>query len=597
MSQPESLCAAFQSTARQIPDQVALRTTGDVVSIKWREYADRVRGIAAGLASLGVGKCDTVGIMLTNRPEFHLVDTAALHLGAVPFSVYNTSAAEQLNYVFSNAGNKIVVTEKVFLPTLRAVDAELTIICVDGAAEGVMTLADLESAGAPDFDFDAAWAAVEPEDIATIIYTSGTTGPPKGVELTHRNVLAVTDAVRAAYDVTPGDRVLSFLPSAHIADRVIAHYLSMFFGTVVTSVADPKQLVTALPDARPHVFFGVPRVWQKFKLAIDTALAAEPSGAKRKIAAWALAVGRRKALLELAGESIPATLAVQHKLADKLVLSKLRHKLGLDEAKVPASGAAAIPLDTIEFFWGIGLPVYEIWGMSETAGLGTSTRAGAVKLGTVGTPVHGAEITLADDGELLIRAGSVMRGYRNDPEKTAETVDADGWVHTGDIGVIDADGYVTIVDRKKELIINSSGKNMSPTNIENAVKAASSLIGQVVAIGDDRPYISALIVVDQDAATALAAKHGIDTSSPSAVLTHDSLRTLVTDAVRKGNTTLSRVEQIKRFRIVPTFWEPGGDELTPTLKLRRKPIAEKYAHDIDDLYADSPTPSTVNVTT
>ncbi|SDH44580.1 Long-chain acyl-CoA synthetase (AMP-forming) [Actinokineospora alba] len=591
----QTLCEAFQATAKEIPNLVALRTTGDAVSIKWQEYADRVRRIAAGLAAQGVKRGDTVGIMLTNRPEFHLVDTGALHLGAVPFSVYNTSAPEQLAYVFSNAGNSVVVTEKAFLPTLRATGADLKIVCVDGAEEGTTTLADLEAAGDPDFDFEAAWRAVEPGDLATIIYTSGTTGPPKGVELTHRNVLAVADAVRSAYEVDPGDRVLSFLPSAHIADRVISHYLSMLFGTIVTSVADPKQLAAALPDARPHVFFAVPRVWQKFKLAIETGLAAEPSGAKRKIAGWALDVGRKVAKLQLADEPVPAALGFQHKLADKLVLSKLRKKLGLDEAKVPASGAAAIPVDTMEYFWGIGIPVYEIWGMSETGGLGTSCRAGQVKLGTVGTPVHGAEVTLADDGELLIRAASVMRGYRNDPTRTAETIDTDGWVHTGDIGVIDADGYVTIVDRKKELIINSSGKNMSPTNIENAVKAASSLIGQVVAIGDDRPYVSALIVVDQDAAAGLAAKHGLDATSPSAVLNHEAVRTLITDAVRKGNATLSRVEQIKRFRIVPGFWEPGGDELTPTLKLRRKPIAEKYAHDIDDLYADSPTPETINV--
>ncbi|SDC62028.1 AMP-dependent synthetase/ligase [Actinokineospora iranica] len=594
MSEHRTLCAAYQATAKQNPELVALRTPGDAVSMTWREYSRRVRRIAAGLAALGVGRGDTVGIMLTNRPEFHLVDTAALHLGAVPFSVYNTSAAEQLSYVFANAANKVVVTEARFVPILYASGADTRLICVDGDAEGTTSLAELEAGGDDAFDFDAAWRAVEPDDLATIIYTSGTTGPPKGVELTHANLLAVTDAIKDSYDLTPNDRVLSFLPSAHIADRVVSHYMSMVFGTVVTSVADPRQLATALPDTRPHLFFAVPRVWQKFKLAIDSALA-ETSGPKRKIVAWAMEVGARRAKMELAGKPIPGALALRHRLADKVVLSKLRQKLGLDEAKIPASGAAAIPVEILEYFWGLGIPIYEIWGMSETGGLGTSGRPGKVKPGTVGAAVHGVEVRLADDGELLIRSASVMRGYRNDPEKTAETIDDEGWVHTGDIGVLDDEGFVTIVDRKKELIISSSGKNMSPTNIENAIKASSSLIGQVVAIGDDRPYVSALVVLDQDAAAGLAARHGLPESSPSAVATHDQVRALISDAVRAGNAKLSRVEQIKRFRIVPDFWEPGGDELTPTLKLRRKPIAEKYAHDIADLYADSPTAETINL--
>ncbi|WP_018682151.1 AMP-dependent synthetase/ligase [Actinokineospora enzanensis] len=595
MSEQHTLCAAFQATARQHPDLVALRTPGGAVSITWREYARRVRAIAAGLAARGVGHGDAVGIMLTNRPEFHLVDTAALHLGALPFSVYNTSAPDQLTHVFANAGNRIVVTEAAFVATLRAAAPGLRLVCVDGPVDGGETLADLEAAGDPDFDLDTAWRAVAPDDLATIIYTSGTTGPPKGVELTHANLMAVSGAVKNAFELLPGDRVISFLPSAHIADRVVSHYASLLFGTVVTSLADPRRLGEVLPEVRPHLFFAVPRVWQKFKLAVDTALAAEPSPAKRAVAAWAVDVGVRRARLRAADRPVPIRLGLAHRVADRLVLARLRARLGLTEAKVPASGAAAIPVEILEFFWGVGIPVYEIWGMSETAGLGTSGRPGANRLGTVGTPVHGTEVRVADDGELLIRGPSVMRGYRGDPGRTAETVDPDGWVHTGDVGVIDPDGYVSIVDRKKELIINSAGKNMSPTNIENAIKAASGVIGQVVAIGDDRPYISALVVLDQDAAAGLAAAHGLPTASPGAVVAADEVRALVTAAVRTGNARLSRVEQVKRFRIVPAFWEPGGDELTPTLKLRRKPIAEKYAHAIDDMYADQPTEETVNL--
>ncbi|MGX7824784.1 AMP-dependent synthetase/ligase [Actinokineospora sp. 24-640] len=593
MSSPETLCAAFQDIAGRNPDLVALRTPGDTVSLRWRDYAERARAVAAGLAKLGVGRGDTVGLMLTNRPEFHVADAGVLHLGAVPFSVYNTLAAEQLAYVFANAGTSVVITEEQFLPTVRASGVEATVICVEAGVEGTMSLRELEESGDADFDFDAAWRAVDPEDLATIIYTSGTTGPPKGVELTHRNILAVSDALRHSFEIRHADRVLSFLPSAHIADRVVAHYCSILFGSVVTSVADPRQVAAGLADCHPHVFFGVPRVWQKMKLAIDSALEQEPEK-KRKIATWAIQTGIRKVKLEQANKPVPALLGLQHKLAEKLVLAKLRHKLGLDECRVPVSGAAAIPVETMEFFWGLGVPVYEVWGMSETAGMGTSCRPGQVRLGSVGTAVHATEVVLADDGELLIRSPSNMRGYRGDPQRTAETVDMDGWVHTGDIGVIDADGYVSIVDRKKELIISSSGKNMSPTNIENAIKAASSVIGQVVAIGDDRPYITALIVLDADAAAGLAARFGI-TAAPSAIAEHDQVRDLVSTAVRDGNARLSRIEQIKRFHILSATWEPGGDELTPTLKLRRKPIARKYAHEIDDLYAESPSPATINL--
>ncbi|GAA3015386.1 AMP-dependent synthetase/ligase [Actinokineospora diospyrosa] len=591
MDEYPTLCAAFQDIARINPAQVALRTPGGVVAITWREYAQRVRAIAAGLSALGVARGEPVGLMLTNRPEFHLVDTAVLHLGALPFSVYNTSAPEQLAHVFANAGNKVVVTERSFVPILRAAAPDLRLVCVDGAVAGAEALAEVEANGSPDFDFDASWRAVAPDDVATIIYTSGTTGPPKGVELTHANVMAVAQAVKQAFELLPGDRVLSFLPSAHIADRVASHYASILFGTQVTSVADPRDLATALPDARPHLFFAVPRVWQKFKLAIESAVAAEPSPVKRAIATWALDVAQRRLRNP---RSVP--LALQHALADRVVLRRLRARLGLAEAKVPASGAAAIPVPTLEFFWAIGIPVYEIWGMSETCGLGTSGRIGLNKRGTVGTPVHGTEVRLADDGELLIRGASVMLRYRNDPIRTAATIDPDGWVHTGDIGEIDEDGFVSIVDRKKELIITSSGKNMSPTNIENAIKAANSAISQVVAIGDNRPYISALIVLDQDAAVALAARHNLPTT-PDALAASPEVRALVAKAVREGNQHLSRVEQIKRFRILPTYWHPGGDELTPTLKLRRKPIADKYATAITDLYSETPTPETINLAT
>jgi long-chain acyl-CoA synthetase len=585
-----TLCAAFQAFVKQSPNAVIIRSVGGATEITWKEWDQRVRKLAAGLAALGVKRGDTVGLMLANRPEYHLVDAAALHLGATPFSIYNTSPPEQIAYLFGNAGNKVVICDERFLPRIQEVRGSVEhVVCADDVSDvdGVLTLADLEAKGDPDFDFDAAWQAVETTDLATIIYTSGTTGPPKGVELTHGNVIAEADATRVLFDAKPGERILSYLPAAHIADRVTGQYFAILFGIQVTCVPDLTKLGEALADCRPHSFFAVPRVWQKLKAAIDGGLAAEQSPAKRKIAAWAIQTGIRAARAELAGQSSPI-LAVQHRVADKLVLSKLRHLLGLDEAKAPASGASAIAPELLEFFWGLGIRIYEVWGMSETGGATTANAPGQTKLGTVGRPMKGMEVKLGEDGELLTRGPTIMRGYRNDPEKTAETIDADGWLHTGDIAEIDSGGYVKIVDRKKELIINASGKNMSPTNIENAIKAATSLVGQVVAIGDDRPYVAAIAVLDPDAAEAFAKQHGFGGLSAAELVAHPEIRAAVLTGVKEGNEKLARVEQVKRLRLLASAWEPGGDELTPTMKLRRRPIKEKYAHEIDSLFAETP---------
>ncbi|MGH3519900.1 MAG: AMP-binding protein [Haloechinothrix sp.] len=303
----KTLCEAFQRTASMRPDAVALRTPGGKQEITWREYADRVRKIAAGLASLGVKRGDTVGIMLTNRPEFYLVDTAALHLGTTPFSIYNTSSADQIAYLFSNAENKVVFTELAFLPQITASGAGVEhVITVDGEAAGAMSLDALETAGAEDFHFQASWQAVEPADVATLIYTSGTTGPPKGVELTHSNLIAEMAAVVGYIDANPGDRTTSYLPSAHVADRVANHYFSLTRGVQVTSINDPREILAALTDARPTIWVAVPRVWQKLKAGIESKVAAEPKQAKRKIALWAFETGRKKVALELAGEKVPA---------------------------------------------------------------------------------------------------------------------------------------------------------------------------------------------------------------------------------------------------------------------------------------------------
>ncbi|WP_067839509.1 AMP-dependent synthetase/ligase [Nocardia lijiangensis] len=585
---------AFQETIKLRPDAVALRTVGGTTEITWQEYGKRVETIAAGLAALGVGRGDSVGIMLTNRPEFNLVDTAALHLGATPFSIYNTSSPEQITHLFGNAENKVVITERAFLDVIAGAGVELAhTIVVDGPATGTISLDEVEANPAADFDFAAAWQAVEPGDLATLIYTSGTTGPSKGVEITHRNVVAqimalVSGPLRVGYD----DRAISYLPAAHVADRISGHAISLLTGILITCVPDPREIAAALPDARPTVFFGVPRVWQKIKAGIDGKLATEPSPVKKSLAAWAIGTGVAAARADLAGKGRGPVLGLQHKIADALVLSKLRHALGLDNLKVAASGAAAIPPETLEYFLGLGFTVTEVWGMSETSGVATYTELDKPRPGSVGRAVDGLELRLGEDGELLVRGPIITPGYRKQPDKTKEALDSDGWLSTGDVATIDADGYVRIVDRKKELIINEAGKNISPTNIENAVKASSSLVGQVVAIGEAKPYISALIVLDPDTAAIRAKEIGAPDEDLTALATRKEIVDEVLAAVQNGNRKLSRVEQIKRFTIVGKPWEPGGDELTPTMKLKRNPIAAKYAEEIVTLYAD-PLPETV----
>jgi long-subunit acyl-CoA synthetase (AMP-forming) len=593
-----TLPQAFQETTALEPDAVAIRTVGDKVVVTWRQYADRVRNIAAGLSALGVERGHTVGLMLRNRPEFHLTDTAIMHLGAIPFSIYNTSAPEQIRYLFSNAENNIVFTEKDFLPAVKAAGADLVhVIVVDADVDGCLTLEHLESLGAKaDFDFDSVWRAVRPDDIATLIYTSGTTGPPKGVELTHANVMAEFSAIVDLLEMQPTDRITSYLPHAHIADRVSGHYANMVLGVQVTDVADPRAIAEALPDIRPTTWLGVPRVWNKIKAGIETKLGTEATGIRRQLALWAIDTGIQAARLTLAGKSVPPSLAVRRNIADRLVLAKLRHALGLDQMRWGVIGAAPSPVETIEFIWGLGIPVYEVWGLSECVGGATCNRPGANKVGSVGRALLGIEISAASDGELLIRGPAVMRGYRHQPEKTMEAIDLDGWLHSGDIGSIDEQGFVTIVDRKKELLVNEAGKNLSPANIEIAVQASSALIDQVVAFGEAKPYVTALVVLDSDAVAAQAAALGMTDASLAAFAQSREAREMLTAAVLEGNSKLSRVEQIKRFLIVGTAWEPGGDELTPTMKLKRKPIAEKYSAEIEKLYAAAPGPDVINIT-
>ncbi|WP_280433101.1 fatty acid--CoA ligase FadD11 [Nocardia brasiliensis] len=591
MDEPTTSCAAFQRVAGIDPDAVAVRSIGGAQSLTWREYAAQVREITAGLSALGVGRGDTIALMMANRVEFYPLEVGAQHTGATSFSVYNTLAPDQLNYVFGNAGNRVVICEAQYVDRIRACGIPIEhLVCLDGAPAGTMRVEDLKALGRSDFDFEASWRAVRPDDVLTLCYTSGTTGNPKGVELTHANLLFDAYAFNTVLSVEFGDRQTSYLPTAHMADRFTALYLQEVFGTQITVVPDRTQLPAALLDARPTIWGGVPRVWEKFKAAIEFAVANEPDDTTRAGLRWALGVAARKADAQLAGKPIDDNLAAEWAKADTAVLSKLRAKLGLDQVKWAMSGAAPIPAETLGFFFGLGIPISEVWGMSEVTCIASVAAPEDARLGTVGRLLPGLESRIADDGEFLIRGPSIMRAYRDEPAKTAEALDADGWLHTGDILTQDADGYLRVVDRKKELIINSAGKNMSPANIENAVKAATPLIGSIATIGDRRPFNTALIVIDAETAGPYAAQHDLPDASAAGLAAHPAVIAEIARGVAAGNAKLSRVEQIKRFTVLPTFWEPGGDEITLTMKLRRKPIAAKYAHHIDRLYAQECPP-------
>jgi long-subunit acyl-CoA synthetase (AMP-forming) len=583
-----TIAEAFRQTVERKPDEVAIRTKGDAFTITWAQLRDRVDALAGGLAALGLKKGDTVALMFGNRPEFHICDLAVMMVGGTPFSIYNTYTPEQIQFVVSDAGARIVMTEQAYLQQVLAARKELPdvehVIVIDGdVPEGCLSLEEVESAGG-DFDVDASVAQISGDDILTLIYTSGTTGPPKGVQLVHSNLISACEGVDSLIEFPDDGRVISWLPSAHVAERNAHHYLPIVYGLQITCCDNPRDILQFLPEVRPSWFFAVPRIFEKLKAGLETAVAGMPEE-QRAAAQAGLDAAIEKVRLEQRGEPVPEELAAKVTQADEQLFSGWRAMLGLDQVEALNVGAAPTPVEVLEFMHAIGLPLAELWGMSETCGAGSVNPPDKIKIGTVGPPAPGIEIKLDTDGEVLIRGGVVMKGYRNLPDKTAETFTEDGWLRTGDIGEFDEDGYLKIVDRKKELIINAAGKNMSPANIEATLKTASPLIGQAAVIGDRRPYNTALIVLDADFAPAWAGQNGIEDTSLESLASNDKVREAVAEGVEAANERLARVEQIKKFHIVQGDWLPGGDELTPTMKLKRKPIDQKYASEIDALYS------------
>jgi long-chain acyl-CoA synthetase len=597
----DTLPKAFLRTAAANPGVGALRRMVGESSGGWEETTygqlrDQVARVVAGLQAAGFRKGQRMVLMMRNRPEFHVVDLAATLVRATPVSIYNSSSPEELQYLVDHAEAEIAVVEDVgFLERFLKVREELPrlrrIFVIDppagGVPDDVAPYEVLLSAGMA--DVEALGEATDPDDVATLIYTSGTTGPPKGVMISQHNVVYTCEQLSRCYGFALGDdngvalRVISYLPMAHIAERISSHYNGMRLGFTITCCPDPAQIATYAREVHPEVMFGVPRVWEKMYLGVDAALAADPAKKQKfdEAVAAALPIIEARRL-----GTITADQQETWDFLDAVAFSTVRGLVGLDSLRLGITGAAPIPRQILEWFNALGIPLSEIYGMSETTGPMTwEAHPDRIKPGTVGPAIPGCEVRIAEDGEVICRGDNVFQGYFKAPEKTADTL-IDGWLHSGDVGVMDDDGFVKIVDRKKELIITSGGKNISPANLEAALKTIP-LVGQACAIGDNRKFVSALLVLDPDT-TATWAKANAKAGMPLAELAHDpDVVADVQAGVDRVNQQFAQVEQIKRFTLIGEEWLPDSEMLTPTSKLKRRGVHAHYAAQIEDMYAGS----------
>jgi long-chain acyl-CoA synthetase len=589
--------ALLHRNATEFPDLPALSLLGSAGTLTWKQVRDEVAVLSRGLAGLGLGAGDRLLIMMSSRPEHWLIDLAAVSLGAIPSTVYATLSTDQLRYLARHSKAGIVVLEddaalERWQPILDEVPEIRRVVVVDRAADDptgrIISLRHVSIRGAAAHQadpeaFEKTWREVRPEQPVTLLYTSGTTGDPKGVVLTHHNVLYQCVVMENTIDTPDHADSLAYLPLAHIAERILGVYNPIFRAGHVTICPDPAQLLAGLVRVRPVSFFGVPRIWEKMVAGVQGRLAvAEPpvQAAVETARAAATEVYR----LREAGQPIPTELAARYAALDAQVLKPLRAGLGLDNMLWAGSGAAPIPVAVLLYLASIGIDVLEVWGMTETTGTATINTPGSFRTGSVGQPNGGMEIRLADDGEILVRGPLVSAGYLRADGGIEPITDADGWLATGDVGVLDDAGFLTITDRKKELIINSSGKNISPAQIENLLRA-HPLIAQAVAVGDRRPYVTALIVLDEEIAPLWARSKGLPATTVAELADDPVLRAEIDAAVAAANAKLSRPEQVKTYRILARGWSPESGELTPTLKLRRRIIQDRYADEIGALYA------------
>jgi long-chain acyl-CoA synthetase len=599
----KTLCDALADTATQYGALPAFSDRedggGPWQTLTWAETRQKALELAAGFVELGLAPGEKVALMLPNRLEHVLADLGVLHAGGVPVTFYATSAPEQIAFMAANCDATIAVLDgagelarwQQVLPELPSVR---TVIVRDAAAcpaeEGYLSWAAFAALGArrladPTDVVATRIAAVRPDDPVTLLYTSGTTGNPKGVVITHANALYEVATSEAGGSFPMHGRWVSYLPMAHIAERMLTLYLGICHAGHFYFCHDAtSQLVATLGAAKPTGFFGVPRIYEKVMAGLQALLAAEQDEARRAAVGSAMATGLEYVRSTQYGETTSDELAARFAAADEQVLRPIRSLLGLGDTETFLAGAAPLPQEVATFFAGLGIQILDVYGMSETTGAFTTNVARAFRLGTVGQPVAGVEVRIASDGEILTRSPLNTPGYLSLPEQTADLIDADGWLHTGDIGSVDADGFVSVVDRKKELIITAGGENISPAAVENLL-VAHPLIGQALAYGDRRPYLVALLTLDGGVAPAWAKAHGLEAGSLAELVASPELLAEVGRAVAAANEKLARVQQVKYWELLPVEWTAESEELTPTLKLKRRVVHAKYADVIDRLYA------------
>lgn len=589
-----TVCSEFLRRVAERPNALSLRCPDGVGwrEYSWADYAERVSQVAAGLRRLSLARGELVAILCRNRPEFHFVDVGTLFAGGIPFSLYNSAPPEQIAYLLGHSrAAMIVVEDNAFLERVLTVADRLPqlrhIVLIEpgegSPPDGATTLADLMDT--PPLNLAFAAAEVRPEDIATVIYTSGTTGAPKGVILSNRNICYAMEVhFRVMKQSMAGLRQLSYLPMAHIGERQITHYYHLLGGTTVTTCDNLANLGAMMAEVRPQWWFCAPRLWEKLRASVEAELIADPARRERFDAA--LALGWRTHTLRNAGEPVPDELAAAWASARAEVISPVLARLGLDDIVMAITGAAPLARETLEFFVSCGVKISDVYGASETTGF-MSWSPHHIVPGTSGKPLPGLEMRLAEDGEVLVRAPSVFSGYLHDPERTREALTEDGWYHTGDLGRWDDDGNLSIVDRKKEILVPTSGHKVSPVLLENAIKRECPLIGQACAVGDARPHVTMLLVLDPDIAGEWAKRHGLSALSLTELAASDAVNTAVSAAVTRVNAELAPAERIRAHTVLGDPWLPDTDLLTPTAKLKRRGVHARYAAEIDKMYQET----------